>query len=139
MKKMSMLFLLTIMTGFALSACGSAAAPTDEYIYGQDATVESLEVILMESFPVQVNVGVSGYLPDGCTELYQVTSERDGQQFVLTIETRRPSGDIACSQALVPFTETVSLEVLGLDAGTYTIIAQDQETTFTLDVDNVIE
>ena len=139
MKKIRMLLIFGFLAGILLSACGPAGAPDEEYIYGENATVESLEVLILESFPVQVNAVVSGYFPDGCTELYEIDSERDGQEFVITITTRRPAGDIACTQALVPFTETVNLDVLGLEAGTYTVIAQDQETSFTLDVDNVAE
>jgi inhibitor of cysteine peptidase len=70
--------------------------------------------------------------------LDEITVEREGQDFILTVHTRRPAGDIACTMALVPFEETVSLDVEGLEAGTYTIIAQEQEATFTLEVDNEI-
>jgi inhibitor of cysteine peptidase len=108
----------------------------DDYTYGKDAAVESLEIFMLESFPVQVEAHVSGYLPDGCTELDEIIVERQDQDFILTVQTRRPTGDIACTQALVPFEETVDLDVQGLSAGTYNVIVQEQEESFTLDVDN---
>ena len=131
-----------VLMGLLLSACQPAAAPEtppaqDEFEYGQNATVEELEVVLMESFPLQAQVRVSGYLPDGCTELYEITVEQQNMNFILTLTTRRPTGDVACTQALVPFDEIVDLNIAGLEAGTYAVIAQDQEAEFTLDVDNL--
>ena len=109
-----------------------------EYSSGQAAIVESLEVFLLESFPLQARVRVSGNLPDGCTELVEISVEQQGQEFILTLTTRRPTGDVACTQVLVPFEEMVDLDIQGLDAGTYAVIAQEEQATFTLDVDNVI-
>lgn len=109
----------------------------DKYIYGEDAIIESLEVILLESFPVQAQVKVIGNLRNGCEELFEVEVEKVDMEFILTLTTRHPTGDIACTEALVPFEEVVRLEIEGLEAGTYSVIAQDQEATFELSVDNV--
>lgn len=148
MNKMKLTLIFILFAGLLLSACQPAAPielpPVDEppvendYIYGQDAVVESLEVLLMESFPLQASVVVSGYLPDGCTELVEVSVERQGMDFILALTTRRPAGDVMCTQALEYFEESVSLDIDGLEAGTYTVIAQDQQVQFTLDVDNVL-
>jgi len=142
MKKINYFLGVFVLMGLLLSACQPAAAPEtppaqDEFEYGQNATVEELEVVLMESFPLQAQVRVSGYLPDGCTELYEITVEQQNMNFILTLTTRRPTGDVACTQALVPFDEIVDLNIAGLEAGTYAVIAQDQEAEFTLDVDNL--
>ncbi len=110
----------------------------EEFVYGQNAVVETLEVFLLESFPVQAKAQISGYLPDGCTELDEISVEQNEMDFILTLKTRRPGGDILCTEALVPFEETVDLDILGLKAGTYRVIAQDQEAIFTLDVDNLL-
>jgi inhibitor of cysteine peptidase len=141
MKKIKVLFGMLFMVGLLLSACQPAEETPvgDEYTYGQNATVESVEVLILESFPLQAQAIVTGYLPDGCTELHEITVERDGQDFILTIETRRPTGDIACTEAIVPFEETVTLEIADLESGIYTVVAQDQSATFILDVDNIIE
>ncbi len=141
MKNKKMLLGLMMIFGILLSAC-QPAVPTevppadDEYSYGTDAIVELVEVVLLESFPLQARAIVTGSLPDGCTEIHDITVEREGQEFILTVITRRPTGDVACTQALVPFQETVSLDIEGLEAGTYVVIAQDQQATFTLEVDN---
>ena len=146
MKKIRILFITLFFAGLLLSACQPGIEPKeptglpsgDEYEYGQNAIVDTLQVILLESFPLQAQAVVSGTLPDGCTELYEITVEQQENEFILTPVTRRPIGDIACTQALVPFEEVVDLEIRGLEAGTYTVIAQDQQTSFSLDVDNVI-
>jgi inhibitor of cysteine peptidase len=139
MKKKIYMLTFILLFGLVLSACQPDEGPTNsDYSYGQNALVDSVEVVLLESFPIQAQVIVTGNLPDGCTELHEITVEREGDQFVLTINTRRPTGDVACTEALVPFEETVDLDIEGLEVGSYTVVAQDQEATFTLDVDNIL-
>jgi hypothetical protein len=105
-------------------------------IYGQ-AVVEEIEILILESFPVQVNVVVRGYLPDGCTEIDEIQQERTGQTFQVTITTVRPA-DAVCTEAIVPFEQVIGLDVAGLEAGTYTVDVNGIADTFTLDVDNVM-
>jgi inhibitor of cysteine peptidase len=144
MKKMPFLAGLFILAVIVLASCQSSVQrpfesndSEDGFIYGHEATVESLQVLILESFPVQVMVNITGYLPDGCVTLDDISVERSGNEFNLTLNTLRSSGDVECTEALVPFEENVALDVYGLAAGTYTVIAQDQTTSFTLDVDNV--
>jgi inhibitor of cysteine peptidase len=135
---------LLAVLGLALAACQSGTptpTPTgdgQDPITGQEATVESLQVMILESFPVQVHVLVSGYLPDGCVTLADISAEREGETFLLTLTTTRPGGDVACTEALVPFEETVPLDVTGLPAGEYTVLAGELAETFTLQMDNVL-
>lgn len=145
MKNTKMFLGLILLIGILLSACQPAVPtevptevppPDEEYTYGTDAIVELVEVVLLESFPLQARAIVTGSLPDGCTEIHDITVEREGQEFIITVTTRRPTGDVACTQALVPFQETIALDIEGLEAGTYVVIAQDQQATFTLEVDN---
>jgi inhibitor of cysteine peptidase len=60
-----------------------------DYIYGT-AVVESIEILVLESFPVQIHVVARGYLPDGCTEIDRVEEKRDGNIFTVTITGRVP-------------------------------------------------
>jgi hypothetical protein len=100
------------------------------------ANVASLEVRTLESFPVQLQVVAQGMLPNPCTAIDPPRPERDGATFRVTLTTSQPL-DKACIQQLVPFEQTIPLDVAGLKAGTYTVIVNDASTTFTLDVDNV--
>ena len=141
---MKLAVVFALLMGVVLVAC-QPAAPVDtppidgDYVFGEEAVLESIELLLLESFPLQARAVVSGYLPDGCTELYEIDVEQQDQEFNLTLITRRQTGDVVCTMALEPFEETVDLEIEGLEAGTYSVIAQDQQAEFTLDVDNVFE
>jgi len=103
---------------------------------GGEATVESIEILILESFPVQVHVVARGYFPDGCTSVDQIIHRREGNTFVVTITTARPAG-VACTDAIVPFEEIISLDVYGLAAGAYTVTVNGVSGTFDLAVDNV--
>lgn len=144
MKNLKITMILMLLAVMLLAACQPAdpngTPPVENgYAYGQEAVVESLEVLLMESFPLQANAVVSGYFPDGCVELVEISVERHDMEFILTLTTRRQTGDVMCTEALVYFEESVSLEIAGLEAGTYTVIAQEQQAQFTLDMDNVLQ
>ena len=146
MKRRYKLWTMIILTGLLLTACQVAlpltqepAPDSGEVIYGEEAVFESVEVVILESFPVQVHATVTGYLLDGCVVLDEISAGRDGHDFELRAVTHRPAGDVECTEALVPFTETVPLEVFGLESGTYTVHAQEQTATFELAVDNVLE
>lgn len=101
------------------------------------AVVESVEVLLLESFPVQVRALVRGYLPDGCTTLGDWSVSREGDTFKVTLLTTRPR-DAMCTEALVPFETSIPLEALGLPAGTYGVEVNGAPAHFTLAVDNVL-
>jgi inhibitor of cysteine peptidase len=112
-------------------------APTDTPIQGE-ATVDSIEILILESFPVQVNVRARGDLPNGCTSIDTVDSKRNGTTFNITITTLRQTAD-ACTQALIPFEETITLDVLNLAADTYAVNVNGINGSFTLQVDNVAQ
>lgn len=109
--------------------------PTPSESVQGEAVVDSIQILILESFPVQVNVFARGNLPDGCTRIDRINKERSGDLFQVTISTLRPGGAV-CSEALVPFEETIGLDVLGLDAGRYSVDVNGMVGSFTLDIDN---
>lgn len=116
---------------------GSGVEPVEGGIIVGEANVESLQILILESFPVQVHVRVNGYLGDGCTEVGEITSEREEDTFTVRITTVRPA-DAICTQQLVGLEETIALDVHGLEAGTYTVDVNGVTDTFTLDIDNIL-
>jgi inhibitor of cysteine peptidase len=100
------------------------------------APVDEIDILILESFPVQINVIARGNLPDPCTEISEVLQEREGNTFFVTIKTHRPPGP--CIQVLAPFEEIISLEVYGLPAGTYIVDVNGVQDTFDLEVDNIL-
>src|SRR5687768_10681674 len=52
------------------------------------AVVKSIEILLLESFPLQVHAILRGDLPDaGCTTIASVNQVREGNTFKLTLVT----------------------------------------------------
>jgi inhibitor of cysteine peptidase len=89
----------------------------------------------MESFPVQASVNVKGNLPDSCTKIGKITTDREGNTFNVDISTTRPA-DQMCTQVLTPFEQNVSLDVRGLKKGIYTVKVNGVTATFELPADN---
>lgn len=109
-------------------------APTQTSV----AVVKSIDILLLESFPLQVNAVLHGDLPDaGCTTIASVEQVRQGNTFQLTlVTTTNPLA--VCAQVLTPFEEVVSLDVHGLPAGIYTVEAGGIQATFEFTVDNIL-
>ena len=147
--------LITILAVFTLAACaqidnGSGDQPVssedtpvpspqidlDKYEIGERAIVETAEVLILESFPLQVNIKISGNLSDGCTSVYQLVTENKRDSFQIKIMTLREKNAM-CAQALVPFEVYAPLDVNGLPAGTYQVIIDDLITEFTFTQDNI--
>jgi inhibitor of cysteine peptidase len=105
------------------------------------AHVTSVDLLMLESFPVQVHAVVKGDHPDACTFIgggghpNGVGQRREGNTFHVEIWTYRPL-DMSCAQVITPFEHNVALDVAGLPAGTYTVDVNSVTETFTLDVDN---
>lgn len=114
-------------------ATATEAAPT-----AGTANVESVQIMELETFPVQINVRARGELPNDCTNIDEITTERNGSTFAVTITTLREAGG-ECTATAVPFEEVILLDVLGLEAGTYTVTVNGISGTFTLEVDNTAE
>ncbi|MGF1507690.1 MAG: hypothetical protein ACFB51_21560 [Anaerolineae bacterium] len=116
---------------------GGQTDSESEMISGEPI-IDSGEATILESFPVQVTVIVTGSLQDGCTTIDTVEVEPlEDMTFDVNITTVRPA-DAVCTEALVPFEETISLPVEGLEAGEYTVEVNDTTETFTLETDNIM-
>jgi len=138
---------LLVMVAIVVAACGArpteappeappaAQTPSGGTIHGE-AIVDEIDILILESFPVQISVVARGNLPDGCTEIDEIIRQREEQTFNVTITTVRPA-DAMCTEALVPFEETFSLDVYGLPAGVYRVDVNGITGTFELAVDNV--
>ena len=130
-KKLSLLGLIAILMIIFATDCSTPILPNIGL-----APVEEIDILTLESFPVQIFVIAKGYLPDPCTEIYQITQEREGNAFFVTIETYRSPG--FCIQVLAPFKETIPLQVYGLPAGTYTVEVNGVQGNFELEMDNIL-
>lgn len=110
--------------------------PMGDVITGT-ALIDTVDLLMMESFPLQMMAHLTGNYQDGCTSLGEVKQERIDNVISLTIATVRPA-DMMCTQALVPFEENIPVDIYGLPAGEYTLNVNGVTATFTLDMDNIL-
>lgn len=133
---------MAIATPDVPSAREDKPAPTQIQNTGTHTTenhaiVDSIEIIFLESFPLQVIAVLRGNLPDGCTTILDAETAYEENTFRIQINTQRPD-QAMCTMALVPFEENISLDVYGLPAGTYRVIADETYAEFTFTQDNTI-
>lgn len=98
------------------------------------ALVDSVNTVIMESFPVQVTAVATGNLRNGCEKIG--TIEKSDDQLSIKIHTKT-EGEM-CTQALIPFTERVKLNVAGWKKGAYKVDVNGVKADFTLASDNVL-
>ena len=106
---------------------------------GLDAMIEAVELVKTDAVPVQILLRVTGYFSDGCPSIGQINHRLEDNQFEVVIHSTRPTPieEFACTQAIVPFRETISLPVYGLSTGTYDYhVNGGNNGTFELAVDN---
>ena len=144
MKIFCLLCFCTVAMSFGCSSSGKTAteeeevkSDTSEVLVGKPY-LDSIRLNVLESFPVRVHVIVDGHFADGCTYLGNITQMLEGNVFNIEITTHRPE-DRMCTEALVPFQETIPLEVEGLEKGEYLVRVNNLETSFRLEQDNVAE
>jgi len=126
-----------------LAACADAETPTPAPTLppentgqntGGQAFVDAVDVTVIQSAPPQVQATVSGNFSDGCTSLNTINVQRQDNAFLIDVVTNHTT-EGACTQALVPFSETVALDVQGLPPGTYMVLAGSATASFTLSGD----
>ncbi len=129
-------YILPIILAIVLLAGCAPGEPEDsgEFIRGE-AVVEDVEILFLESFPLGVHAVASGYLPDPCTDIDEVSVERDGNHFEVLITTLREA-DVMCAQVIEEFEQNVPLDVYGLPAGDYIVTVNGIDAEFTFLQDN---
>jgi len=99
--------------------------------------VDSVQIAILESFPVQINLTLKGNKSVPCVELLPPAISKQDNLFVIVLaETQLGTGE-SCITVIDPFETTFALDVSGLTAGTYTVRVNGQvEDKFTLEVNN---
>lgn len=118
----------------------AADAPDqDDGAVDNAGVVETIDILLLESFPLRAMALVTGYFPNGCWSLAEVAvTQTEETVFEVNVHGRH-SGAEVCTEALVPFEETAEIPINQLPAGTYIVEAGEQTATFELQVDNMLE
>jgi hypothetical protein len=90
-------------------------------IIANEAMVDKIELIGTSALPVRMFVQIEGNLPNGCVTLKETGVSREAETFTLNLITERDTLAL-CTEALVPFSEQIELDVTELDpAVTYTV------------------
>ncbi|MDQ7091241.1 MAG: hypothetical protein Q9M50_11495 [Methylococcales bacterium] len=100
------------------------------------APIQTVDIQILESFPVQVNVVAKGVFSDGCGNIDKTYSKKQGETFTIII-TQKRIGEV-CIAALVPFEKVIPLDVNGLTAGSYNINVNHIKSSFIIPIDNAI-
>lgn len=94
-----------------------------------DHVVQDVQIVTTRSIPAQVNVSVSGYVPDGCVSPRRIDLARVGNTFTIHIYRELPA-DTGCGDIVIDFNETIVLaERLTIGDGPYTIIVNGVSQT----------
>lgn len=97
------------------------------------APIESVDIVVAESFPPQYFVHIVSGLPNGCVEFYGYEETREGNSISITVTNLEPAptnNTLAC--AAIYLTQETSV-ALGKDfesGETYTVMVNDVTETF---------
>ena len=93
------------------------------------APVHEVDVLFMESFPVQVGVRIKGGLRDGCTAFHDAVVTRDGDTVNIEVTVQRPK-EAVCDLAYRFFEKNLNLGSEFTAGTVYTLNVNDFTTTF---------
>ncbi|HSG15498.1 MAG TPA: NBR1-Ig-like domain-containing protein [Anaerolineae bacterium] len=97
------------------------------------ANVDSLEIVGNADDPTHVDVRLRGALSNSCSVIGDIITEYEGDLITIAVlSAQEPSEpDQECTEALVPFDETVALTDVA--PGSYTVSAHGLQGTFTVE------
>jgi len=93
------------------------------------APIHEVEVLFMESFPVQIGVYIKGGLRDGCTTFHDAVVTREGKTINIEVTVQKPK-DSVCPAVYNFFEENLNLGSDFSVGATYTLNVNDYTTTF---------
>lgn len=107
-----------------------------KYAAADPAVVEAVELQLLPTSPVQLQVKISGYLPSRCYRLGEIFTQRDGNRFTLAVNQVQLQTLVACAAVIEPFTTQIALDVYALPKGRYAVNVNTVTQDFELLKDN---
>ncbi len=129
--KKALLLLALALAAVAVAAAGCKPSDDGQEIEIRLAPIHEVRVNIAESFPEQIFVYIKGGLADGCTTFNAVETERSGTTIDITVTTQRPKDTVA-TQVYGYFEENVALGIDFTYGEIYTVIVNDQTTSFVM-------
>lgn len=132
----SKVLILVIVVAISIVACLPGAepqtTPSQPAPIPGVATVQGVEIQILENSPLQANAIVRGELPDaGCTIISGFYQERDGNGLKVTLLTSTDPLAV-CAPAITPFEEVIALDVGNLSPARYLVNVNGYEQNFEL-------
>ena len=96
-----------------------APRPGDDALLRAEAYIDSVELLAMESFPVQYSITLKGNLPTPCHQLRVLYNEPDAQNNIKLEVYSVAEPDAVCVMMVQPFEQSIYLG--SFSAGHYTV------------------
>lgn len=130
------LVLLSITFAIAIFASQKVDEVTPREEDNVPVEIESIEVSLIDSFPVEANIKVAGIQGDACPSSYSLSQEISGNNIELSLSRTRE--DDKCIEMETTFLETFPIDIVDLKKGNYTVNLQGKTDELVLSIDNTI-
>lgn len=95
------------------------------------APIESLDILVMESFPPQYLLNIVAGLPSGCAEKGTHEVTYSGNEVRVAVLNSVLTGDVACTMIYGIYEVNINLGSDFVSGQTYTVYVNDAELTFT--------
>jgi hypothetical protein len=102
-----------------------APQPGDDALTRGNVFLESINMLTMESYPVQVSVNLAGSLPTSCHNLRAIINMPDANKNINIELYSVIDPNLMCTQVLQPFEATLSLG--SFPVGHYTVLINDEK------------
>ena len=99
--------------------------PADANLNRASVFIDSAQLLLLESYPPQVNLILTGSLPTPCHQLRVAVSDPDELNRINVEVYSVADADVICVQVLEPFEKTISLGSFA--SGTYQVFINGEE------------
>lgn len=95
------------------------------------APIDRLDVRILESAPPRYVLNVLAGLPSGCAQKGTHTVDRTGDAITVTVLNSMPAGNPVCTMIYGTYELNIDLGTDFKRGVTYTVVVNDQKTTFT--------
>ncbi len=122
--KILMVF-LPLVAAASLIACAAPPSSTPdvptEQPKGGAVYIDSADLLIMESYPVQIALHIVGNLPTPCHEFRSEVAQPDNENRIYVSAWSESDPAAMCAQVLQPFDESVGIPMDGSADGTYSV------------------
>ncbi len=118
MKQMTFLVALLVLS---LAACAPVQATPAGDPRGDAVYINSTDLLVAESYPVQIFLHITGELPTPCHEFRSQVAAPDEQNRIFVTAWSESNPAAICVQMLEPFEISVPVRMDGVAEGTYTV------------------